>query len=305
MEKTSTSPTIGRFAPSPTGPLHFGSIVSAVASFLAAKQHCNGHWLVRIDDLDQPRTVKGACDSILRDLESLGLHHDGPLVFQSSRSDRYQRILDQLTKAGHTFPCGCSRKEILASAPHFGEEGPIYPGTCLVTPPTTSDKVAMRLRSQDQRISFTDLIQGVCGQNVGDDVGDFVLQRNDGIFAYQLATIIDDHDSGVNLIVRGQDLLLSTPRQIYLLGLLSWNIPRYAHIPLVMAPDGQKISKRHTPQSPCTIYSPGQILVAVLSFLGLNPPADLGSAEANTVLSWGLEHFSFSKIIKHNHQFTL
>ncbi|EAT15091.1 tRNA glutamyl-Q(34) synthetase GluQRS [Desulfuromonas acetoxidans] len=300
MKNTCSSAIVGRFAPSPTGPLHLGSIIAAVASYLTAKQSPQGRWLVRIDDLDQPRTVPGASATILDHLQRLGLHHDGPVMYQSQRHERYQEVLTQLTKQGWTYSCSCSRKEILASAPHQGEEGPIYPGTCLYSQPPFGRPTSCRVQTRDELIRFTDLIQGTFTQNLRHDVGDFVLQRNDGIFAYQLATVIDDHDSGVNLVVRGRDLLTSTPRQIYLLQCLNWSIPRYAHIPLAMAEDGHKISKRHQQRSPCDLYSPQQLLCFVLTFLGLDPPQTLVNASVEALVQWGIDHFSFYRIPTNN-----
>ncbi len=300
MKEIYPSPVIGRFAPSPTGPLHFGSIIAAVASYLSVKQSTQGRWLVRIDDLDRPRTVPGASATILEHLQHLGLHHDGPVVYQSQRYERYQEVLTSLQEQGWTYPCRCSRKEILASAPHQGEEGPVYPGTCLNLPSSSDRPASCRIRTSHESIGFIDLIQGAFSQKLRRDVGDFVLQRSDGIFAYQLATVIDDHDSGVNLVVRGQDLLASTPRQIYLLQRLGWPVPRYAHIPLAMARDGQKISKRQQHQSPCDRYSSQQILFSVFTFLGLEPPQSLISSSTGDLLQWGTEHFSFSRIPSDN-----
>jgi len=296
MKDISLHPVIGRFAPSPTGPLHLGSIIAAVASFLSARHDAQGRWLLRIDDLDQPRIIAGASDAIQADLERLGLHHDGPIVFQSTRAERYHEVLKTLAREGWTYPCSCSRKEILASAPHQGEEGPIYPGTCLKAPPPSGQGTACRVQTNDTLISFTDLVQGEFTQNVRRDVGDFVLQRSDGIFAYQLATVIDDHDCGINLVVRGQDLISSTARQIHLMECLGWPTPRYAHIPLAIAADGHKISKRHQIQSPCDIYSPQQILCFSFKFLGLAPPIELQRDDVDTLLQWAVEKFSFNLI---------
>jgi glutamyl-Q tRNA(Asp) synthetase len=293
---TRAIPPVGRFAPSPTGPLHIGSIVAAVASYLAAKHVTGGRWLLRIDDLDQPRVVPGASDIILHQLDALGLHHDGPVIHQSCRHHRYQEVLNKLQSIGATFPCSCSRKEILASAPHQGEEGPIYPGTCLLTTPISNRPLAHRVRTTDQRLSFRDLVQGDVVQDLSSDVGDFVLQRNDGIFAYQLATVVDDHDSGVNQVVRGQDLILSTPRQIYLMNLLNWPVPSYAHIPLVLTAEGEKVSKRHQHAFSFDAISPEKALIAVLHFLGFAPPAQLATGTVQTILQWGCEHFSFTAL---------
>ncbi|MBE0599382.1 MAG: tRNA glutamyl-Q(34) synthetase GluQRS, partial [Desulfuromonadales bacterium] len=210
-----SSPVIGRFAPSPTGPLHFGSLVAAVGSYCLARQP-GGKWLLRIEDLDPPRVVPGAADEILRTLESLGFTWDGEIVWQSRRTRRYEEALGKLEAKGLVFPCACSRREVLASAPHAGEEGPIYPGTCRHGLPPGRSPGAQRLRVPAAMVCFTDGVFGPSGHHLADTVGDFVLRRADGLFAYQLAVVVDDADAGVNQVVRGEDLLASTPRQIFL-----------------------------------------------------------------------------------------
>src|SRR5512139_3307270 len=188
---------VGRFAPSPTGPLHFGSLVAAVASYCLARRG-GGRWLLRMDDLDTPRVVPGAADGILRTLEALGFAWDGPVLWQSQRHEAYLAALEQLTARGLVYACACSRREILASAPHPGEEGPVYPETCRsgVSPGRTPR--ALRLLVPDRSIVFTDGIFGRQEQSLGREVGDFVLRRADGLYAYQLATVVDDAACGVN-----------------------------------------------------------------------------------------------------------
>ncbi len=280
---------IGRFAPSPTGPLHFGSLVAAVGSFCLAR-HAGGRWLLRIDDLDGPRVVPGAAEEILRTLEALGLEWDGDIVWQSRRSDRYRSALDQLRQRNLVFPCACSRKEILASAPHAGEEGPVYPGLCRAGLPPGRQPRAQRLRVAPQTICFNDGVFGLVTQNL-QTVGDFVLHRADGLFAYQLATVVDDADCGVNQVVRGEDLLASTPRQIYLHACLGTHVPHYIHLPLARTPDGEKISKRHGSSA-----ASAADLWRAISFLGQPIPRELAVAPAREVLAWGIRHFDLARV---------
>lgn len=286
---------IGRFAPSPTGPLHFGSLITAVASYCIAKQH-NGDWLVRIDDLDQPRVVAGMADTILHQLEQFGLQWDGQISFQSHHTKRYAEIVDHLTKHNLTYPCWCSRKEILASAPHFGIDGPIYPRTCLQEVPNKSRTPAMRLKTTHIPTHYTDDIQGPIEQILATEVGDFTLCRSDGVFSYQLAVVIDDHDSGVTHVVRGRDLLASTPRQIYLLKCLNFPVPRYTHLPLALDSTGEKISKRHHHVISAQTKTPQYFLFHALIFLGQSPPIELIHQHPESILNWAIDHFSIQKI---------
>jgi glutamyl-Q tRNA(Asp) synthetase len=237
----------GRFAPSPTGPLHFGSLVSALASWLDARAH-NGVWLVRIEDIDGPRTVPGAAEDILATLERFGLHADEPPVWQSQRTARYQQALEQLQGAGLVYPCGCTRKEISDSLlnAHARNTTLAYPGTCrngLHGRPAR----AWRLRVPDSDaavITFDDRWQGLQMQDLATEVGDFVLRRADDQWAYQLAVVVDDADAGITDIVRGADLLDSTARQIYLQRCLGVPAPAYLHVPVVTNQAGEKLSKQ-------------------------------------------------------------
>jgi len=281
---------VGRFAPSPTGPLHFGSLVAAVGSYCLARRD-EGRWLLRMEDLDQPRVVPGAAEEILRTLEALGFRWDGTVLWQSRRLERYEAALGELVVRGLVYDCGCSRKEILASAPHPGEEGPVYPGTCRQGLPPGRLPRAQRLKSGTGTICFSDGVFGAQEQHLGTAVGDFVLRRADGIFAYQLAVVVDDADSGVNQVVRGADLLASTPRQIYLYGCLGLPVPHYLHLPLAIDREGRKISKRDAPHS----FEPargGLWLASALRFLGQELPAELSAAPAPEVLKWGVENFN-------------
>jgi len=232
----------GRFAPSPSGTLHFGSLVAAVASWLDARRS-SGEWLVRIEDVDQPRTVPGAADAILRALDALGLHWDGEVVYQSRRTELYDAALAQLRAGGHTYRCRCSRREIADSALH-GVEGAIYPGTCRDREVGEAGSAAVRALAPDEAVAFDDRVQGRITQKVARDVGDFVLRRRDGLHAYQLAVVVDDAQQGITDIVRGADLLWSTPRQIVLQRWLGFTTPRYMHLPVAADRSGEKLSKQ-------------------------------------------------------------
>lgn len=241
-------PYRGRFAPSPTGPLHFGSLVSALASWLDARAH-RGVWLVRIEDIDGPRTVPGAAEDILATLERFGMQADEPPVWQSTRLARYQQALEQLKAGGLIYPCGCTRKEIADSLLHAHVRNTTlaYPGTCregLHGKPAR----AWRLRVPDGDtaiIAFEDRWQGMQTQNLATEVGDFVLKRADDQWAYQLAVVVDDADAGITHIVRGADLMDSTARQIYLQRCLGVPTPEYLHVPVVMNEQGEKLSKQN------------------------------------------------------------
>jgi len=233
----------GRFAPSPTGPLHFGSLVAAIGSWLHARR-AGGRWLVRMEDIDTPRVVPGSAAEILGALKRYGLEWDGEVVWQSRRTALYEDALALLRARGHVFDCACSRADLqrAASAP-LGAEA-VYPGTCRHGLPPGRDARAIRFRAPDEVIAFDDLVAGRVEENVAERTGDFVVRRADGLFAYQLAVVVDDEAQGVTQVVRGADLLTSTPRQIALQRALDYPTPVYAHLPLVLAPDGSKLGKR-------------------------------------------------------------
>lgn len=256
--------TIGRFAPSPTGPLHFGSLVAAVASWLDARA-AGGEWHLRIEDVDTTRTVPGAEDAILRQLEAFGLAWDGPIVRQRERTDRYRDALGQLDRAGLAFACRCSRKEIADSAVQ-GVDGAIYPGTCRGANIPAGEPVAVRFRAPGGATVIHDRLQGDITQNLALDVGDFVVRRRDGLFAYQLAVVVDDADLGVTGVVRGADLLDSTPRQVALQRALGFATPSYLHVP-VATRKGEKLSKQTLAPAVSTDQSSSAIRAA-LAFLG-------------------------------------
>ena len=234
---------MGRFAPSPTGPLHFGSLVAAVGSWLFARA-AGGRWLVRIEDLDSIRVIRGSAEEILEALFRYGLHWDGDVVRQSRRTHLYDSALARLRERGAVYECGCSRADIqrAASAP-VGSE-PVYPGTCRNGLPPGRAARAIRFRVPDAVIAFDDVIAGPVEQNVAREVGDFVVKRADGAYAYQLAVVVDDAEQGITQVVRGGDLLGSTARQIALQRALDLPTPEYAHLPLVLGADGSKLGKR-------------------------------------------------------------
>lgn len=227
------SPYIGRFAPTPTGPLHFGSLVAALASYLDAHSH-NGIWLLRIEDLDPPREDPAASEQIPQQLLDHGLQWHGDIQFQSQHADHYEAALAQLAAANHTFPCLCSRKQL-------AQNQGLHQGQCH----SQSQSAAIRLSVPDEPYGFKDAIYGHFEQNLFKDVGDQVLKRKDGLYAYQLAVVVDDHLSGINHVVRGVDLLDNTPRQLYLMQCLGYPAPTYLHIPLVTNEQGQKLSKQN------------------------------------------------------------
>jgi glutamyl-Q tRNA(Asp) synthetase len=231
---------IGRFAPSPTGPLHFGSLVAALASYLDAKAH-GGTWRVRIEDVDETRCKPVHAEDILRTLTAFGLVWDGDVIVQSQRKPAYEQALARLSKALLTYACTCSRKEIADSA--MGIEGPIYPGTCR-SRARVSNNAAVRVLTNDEPIQFHDRVQGTITQRIESEIGDFVVKRRDGLFAYQLAVVVDDAEQEVTHVVRGADLLDSTARQIYLQKRLGFTTPQYLHVPIVINDQGQKLSKQ-------------------------------------------------------------
>ncbi|MGN6185216.1 MAG: tRNA glutamyl-Q(34) synthetase GluQRS [Thermoanaerobaculia bacterium] len=236
-------PIIGRFAPSPTGPLHLGSLVAAVGSWLYARAQ-NGRWLVRIEDIDTPRVVPGSADEILDALRRYALEWDGEIVWQSRRTHLYERALHELREKQLVYDCACSRAELqrAASAP-LGQE-PVYPGTCRGGIAEGRVARAIRFRVPNEIIAFDDLVVGHVEEHVGERSGDFVVRRADGLFAYQLAVVVDDGEQGVTQVVRGADLLASTARQIALQRALGLPRPVYAHLPLVVNEDGSKLGKR-------------------------------------------------------------
>jgi glutamyl-Q tRNA(Asp) synthetase len=278
----------GRFAPSPTGALHFGSLVAALASYLDARNR-GAEWFVRIEDLDPPREVSGAADEILRSLEVYALHWDGPILYQSRRYDRYAGALERLQQAGLAYPCACTRSEVADSALH-GIEGPVYPGTCRAGLALGRQPRAWRVRTPGESIEFIDEHQGRQEQDLEREIGDFVLQRADRLYAYQLAVVVDDAEQSITRIVRGADLLNSTPRQIYLQRLLGFPTPAYLHVPVVVNAAGEKLSKQ-TRAAPIAVGAERATLFRALHFLGQRPPVDLAQVQPEVMLRWAVEHW--------------
>jgi glutamyl-Q tRNA(Asp) synthetase len=258
----------GRFAPSPTGPLHAGSLVAALASWLDARA-AGGAWLVRIEDLDPPREVAGAGDEILRQLAACGLESDEPVLLQSRRSEAYEAAFRQLAGQGRVYGCACSRKDVEAAiAARPGWPDGVYPGTCARAAIATANVRAWRIRVPDVTVSFVDRAVGRYGQSLARDVGDFVIRRADGLWAYQLAVVVDDAHQRITDVVRGADLLDNTPRQIQLQRALGLPEPRYLHVPLVVDERGEKLSKQ-TLAHPLDRHAPLPALEAAGQHLGL------------------------------------
>lgn len=287
------APYVGRFAPSPTGPLHVGSLVAAVASFLDARA-AGGRWLLRMEDLDRPRCEPGAADTILRQLEAYGLHWDGAVIQQSQRDPAYAAALDALKARGAVYPCACTRSQ-LAQALRNHEGEILYPGTCRNGLPPGAIARAWRVRVPDVSARFHDRIHGDLEQNLAHDVGDFIVKRADGLFAYQLAVVVDDAFEGITHVVRGADLLWNTPRQIYLQGLLDLPTPVYAHVPLITNAAGQKLSKQ-TLAPALPENGRGAMLALALAILGHPPPPELNDAGPAELLAWACTHWHIENV---------
>jgi glutamyl-Q tRNA(Asp) synthetase len=287
-------PYRGRFAPSPTGPLHFGSIVAALGSCLEARRR-GGEWLLRMEDVDAPRCVPGADREILLALEALGFAWDGPVLYQSTRSERYREALAVLRLADRVFPCACTRRELADAATVAIDGGQRYPGTCRAGLAPGREARAWRLRVNDEEIGCVDAVQGPISQCLERDVGDFVLLRADGLFAYQLAVVVDDADQGITHVLRGADLLDSTPRQIWLQRCLGVATPAYTHLPVAVNAAGEKLSKQ-TLAPAVDPRSPGPLFHAALAFLGQQPPEDLSTASVADCWAWASAHWDLAKV---------
>jgi glutamyl-Q tRNA(Asp) synthetase len=272
---------VGRFAPSPTGPLHFGSLLTAVASFVHIRAN-GGRWLLRIEDLDTPRCAPGASDSILQTLERHALWWDD-LTYQHERIALYRHALDRLEDAGHTFACTCSRSQL--------HDADIYPGTCRERAPPSRGSSSIRLRVPVRRMEFVDGVQGRYSQRLDLDVGDFIVYRRDGIFAYQLAVVVDDADQRITHVLRGADLFDNTPRQLLLFELLGVAAPKYLHVPVLVDRSGQKLSKQ-TAATAVQNDSASENLLAALQLLGQDPPSSLHRAKPRAILDWGVAHWN-------------
>jgi glutamyl-Q tRNA(Asp) synthetase len=282
----------GRFAPSPTGPLHFGSLVAALGSCLEARAR-GGRWLVRMEDVDQPRCKSAHAKAILATLDAFGFSWDGAVMVQCTRSERYREIFEQLKALGAVYPCGCARSE-LAGAPLGSDGAPVYPGTCRTGLASGRSARAWRLRLEGD-VAFDDLVQGRQHQHLLRDVGDCVVLRADGLFAYQLAVVVDDADQGVDHVVRGADLIHSTARQIYLQRLLGLPTPQYAHLPVAVDAAGAKLSKQ-TLAAPLDVRNPAPALFAAAAFLGQNPPPELRRLASTDFWIWAQAHWNLNQV---------
>jgi len=286
MTRIAPSPPVGRFAPSPSGPLHFGSLIAALGSFLQARSR-HGRWLVRIEDIDAPRVMPGAADAILNTLEQHGLHWDGEVIYQSRRLARYEEILAQLWDNAELYYCECTRRQIQ-------QQGGLYPGTCrhLQIAP---GPCAIRLHPEGIACQFEDRLHGQLSVPPERVEEDFILRRRDGLFSYNLVVVVDDIDQGVTEVVRGSDLIEPTPRQIHLYRLLGAPLCDYIHLPVAALPDGRKLSK----QNRAPALDPQQVdrnLWAALSFLGQQPPPLGEFSDVNALLEWALQHWQLGQV---------
>jgi glutamyl-Q tRNA(Asp) synthetase len=273
--------------------LHFGSLVAALGSFLEARTR-HGEWHLRMEDVDAPRCSRAAASEILRTLEACGFAWDGEVVWQSRRTEAYAAALERLKAAGRVFPCACTRRELADSA--IAPDGAaIYPGTCRAGLAAGRTARAWRLRVGDARVSFDDAIQGRIVSDLACDAGDFILLRADGLFAYQLAVVVDDADTGITHVVRGADLLASTSRQIFLQQCLGVPTPEYAHLPVVVSAAGEKLSKQ-TRAAAVDSSRPGPALFAALEFLGQRPPAELSATPIHELWAWAKANWELGHV---------
>ena len=286
----------GRFAPTPSGPLHFGSLVAATASYLDAKSH-QGSWLLRIDDLDKPRVQIGAIQSIIHTLETYGFKWDEEILYQSQRSSAYQNTLDELILQKKAYFCGCSKKRVQQTATMMGESGPIYFGTCRNRfSRDMSTPMSVRVLTDDKMISFEDRIQGFQQQQIESEVGDFILKRSDGIYAYQLATVVDDAHQNITDVVRGIDLLDNTARQLYLQKLLACSDVAYLHFPIVTNSEGNKLSKQNHAAAILANDSFKNVYQSLI-FLGQQPPEENEFDNIDDLWSWAINNWDINKIL--------
>lgn len=287
---TGTGSYTGRFAPSPTGPLHFGSLLAAVASYLQARRQ-GGKWLIRIEDIDPPRESPGSAKQILRTLEGYGFEWQGEASFQSANRETQDAAATSLLDGGLGYRCGCSRRDLLDE--RQGPLGTIYPGRCRDGYP--GGEFAIRVRTDDNPIEFDDALQGSQQQSLESESGDFIIVRRDGLIAYHLAVVVDDYLQGITEVVRGIDLISSTPRQIWLQRLLGYPTPGYMHIPLAVNAMGDKLSK--SSQAPAIGVSEARTtLVSALRALGQNPPVDLADNALGDIWSWAGENWDPSML---------
>jgi glutamyl-Q tRNA(Asp) synthetase len=285
----------GRFAPSPTGPLHFGSLVAALGSYLDARAN-GGQWLLRIEDVDEPRALPGAAAGILRTLEAFGFEWDGEVVVQSDRLDRYHTALVRLQLDGDAYPCACSRRDIAAATQIAAIDGGlVYPGTCRSGLGAGKAARSWRLRVPDREFCFVDRVQGESRQNLERAVGDFVLLRADGQYAYQLAVVVDDAAQGINAVVRGVDLIDSTARQIWLQECLGVSTPSYAHLPVAVNAAGEKLSKQ-TLASAVMPTGGSALLARAMTFLGHTVPGEVRDLPVADFWRWAIANWAIDRV---------
>ncbi len=280
----------GRFAPSPTGPLHFGSLLAAVASYLDAKRN-QCRWLLRVENIDPPREMPGAAESIIRLLDRYGFEWDGEVLWQADSHAAHEAALKQLIDDGHAYRCSCSRRD-LAGEP-TSPLGVIYPGTCRRG--TDADEFAWRVRTTSESTDFDDLLQGRQSHQLEQASGDFVVKRRDGLIAYQLAVVVDDYLQGVTRVIRGIDLIDSTFRQVWLQQLLGYPTPVYAHIPVAVHANGDKLSKL-TGAPGLALDAAGTNLVDAFVALGLEPDPELARASLTELWAWAIEHWTLAPL---------
>ena len=286
---------IGRFAPTPSGPLHFGSLVAALASYCHSKSQ-QGQWLLRLEDVDTPRVVKGSDRQILQDLEVFGFEWDGEVLYQSDQFENYREKLSELIEKGICYACECSRRTLREGGVKTGPMGQIYPGICRDKKLSTTDHSIRVNTASVETSGFTDKVFGPVELNIRDQVGDFVLRRTDGIYAYHLAVVVDDAQQGINQIVRGADLLESTCLHLYLQQLLGLPTPEYLHIPLIKNTRGQKLSK----QAGATAVDTSQasdLLVSAMRFLGQPVEPNLNEAQPAEILNYALGVWNSENIV--------
>jgi glutamyl-Q tRNA(Asp) synthetase len=280
-----TAAVVGRFAPSPTGPLHLGSLLTAVASHVHARS-AGGRWLLRIEDLDVQRCVPGATDAILRTLDRHALHWDDAATYQRQRIARYRDAIERLDAGGHTYACTCSRSQLRSS---------VYPGTCRDRRAISDEPHSIRVKVPAETWQVHDAVQGTFAQRLDVDVGDFVILRRDGVVAYQLAVVVDDIDQEITHVVRGADLLDNTPRQLLLFARLRGAAPQYAHIPVLVDRSGQKLSKQTFARA-VDAAQPSANLTLILTLLGHEPPRELRAAGAGELIAWATAAWDLTRV---------
>ncbi len=282
-----TPPYTGRFAPSPSGPLHFGSLVTALASYLDARAH-QGQWLVRIEDIDPPREQPGSASLILKALETYGMTWDGEVLYQSLRTNAYQHVLEHLLQERLLYPCTCTRKQLAGFAG-------VYPGYCRSRTLLPQEAYSLRLQCPDYHIAFEDRIQGRQEQQLS-ALGDFILKRKDGLYAYQLAVCVDDAFQNISHIVRGCDLMDSTPKQLYLQSVLGYSRPAYAHVPVITTNStGEKLSKQNHAAS-LPLDEPRPLLIKAMKAIGVNVDISLSHCSVEEIIHWGVRHWLIDNV---------